>query len=212
MFIYITMNIDRNKLYTFRGYSYKNFINLSDAELLTILAWRNHEAIRMCMNNTEIISVDSHLKYCRNLVNRTDVCYWMILKDEKPIGVLNIIDIDYENGICEPGFYLSPKVMGRGESIFVLSNYKDFLLNELDFNGLIGHNYKDNKHSIIFTMFFGAEITGVTEVDGRVSIKSFLSKENFRNGVGTERLILKYTHFLKIWDTEQAIKTFQDGE
>lgn len=206
------MKLDKNRVYNYYNYSYKNFIQLSDEELLMILSWRNHEDIRNCMNTTETISEEEHLKFCHNLTNRDDVYYWMILKGEQPIGVFCIVNIDYEKGTCEPGFYLAPKVMGRGESIFVLSNYKDFLLNGLDFKGLIGHNYKDNKPSIVFTMFFGAEIIGIEEQDGRISIQSYLAKEKLQNGIGTERLVLKYTQFMRAWDTDKAINDFRNGK
>lgn len=206
------MYIDKNKIYNYDKYSYKNFIQLTDEELLMILTWRNHEDIRKCMNMTARIPVEDHLNFCHNLKNREDVCYWMILRREQPIGVLCIVDIDYKNETCEPGFYLSPEIMGRGESLFVLSNYKDFLLNELNFKGLIGHNYKDNTPSIVFTMFFGAEITSVDEKEGRISIQSYLAKENLINGVGTERLVMKYAKFIRTWDTDNAINEFCNGK
>lgn len=202
------MQIDKSKIYTYDKYSYKNFVNLTDEELLLILQWRNHPDIRRCMNNTEPITEESHLNYCHNLKNKEDVIYWLILKENKPVGVLNIIDIDYENGICEPGFYLAPEVMGRGESIFVLSNYKDFLLNELGFHALVGHNYADNKPALVFTMFFGAEITGVEQKNGRISVQSLLKKKSLVNGVGTERLTAKYARFYREWDMDKAINEY----
>ncbi len=202
------MQVDKNKIYKYDKYSYKNFVNLTDEELLLILQWRNHPDIRRCMNNTEPITEESHLNYCHNLKNKEDVIYWLILKENKPVGVLNIIDIDYENGICEPGFYLAPEVMGRGESIFVLSNYKDFLLNELGFHALVGHNYADNKPALVFTMFFGAEITGVEQKNGRISVQSLLKKESLVNGVGTERLTAKYARFYREWDMDKAINEY----
>lgn len=202
------MKIDKFKIYNYDIYTYKNFVLLTDEELLMILSWRNHEDICKCMNTTAPIPEKEHLKFCHNLINRRDICYWMILKDQHPIGVLCAVDIDYEKETCEPGFYLTPDIMGKGESLFVLSNYKDFLLNEIKFQGLIGHNYKDNKPSIIFTMFFGAEITGVEERSGRISIQTYLSKDKFRNGVGTEHLLLKFTKFMKNWNTEEAVIQF----
>lgn len=202
------MQVDKKRTYNYDKYSYVNFVNLSDDELLLILQWRNHPDIRKCMNNTELIPVDSHLNYCHNLKKRDDVFYWLIKKEEKPIGVLNIIDVDYEQGTCEPGFYLAPEVMGRGESIFVLSNYKDFLLNGLGFNALVGHNYADNKPALVFTMFFGAEITGIEKKNGRVSVRSLLRKESLVNGVGTERLTAKYARFYRDWDMDKAINEY----
>lgn len=206
------MNIDKYKIYTYGRYSYVNFCQLSKEELLTILDWRNHPDIRKCMNTTDCISVGGHLAFCESLHNRTDKYYWLIKKGDEPIGVLNIIDVDELAGTCEPGFYLAPTVMGRGESIFFLSNYKTFLLKELNFKGLVGHNYYDNMPALVFTMFFGGVITDVLEIDGRLSIKTILTNESLQYGEGTERLVLKYTKFARSWNADEAINTFRNGK
>lgn len=206
------MNIDKNKKYTYGRYTYINFCQLSNAELLTILEWRNHPEIRKCMNTTECISTDEHFAFCESLLHRTDKYYWLIKRDEEPIGVLNIIDVDENAGTCEPGFYLAPLVMGRGESIFLLSNYKTFLLKELNFKGLIGHNYYDNMPALIFTMFFGGIITDVLYIDERLSIKTLLTKDSLQNGEGTEKLVLKYTKFARSWNADEVINSFKNGK
>ena len=206
------MNIDKEKEYTFGNYTYVNFTQLSRDELVNILNWRNHPDIRKCMNTTEPIPLEGHLAFCESLKNREDKFYWMIKKGDTPIGILNVIDVDYETETCEPGFYLSPDVMGRGESIFVLSNYKSFLLECLKFKGLIGHNYYDNMPALIFTIFFGGEITDVLEIDGRLSIKTILTHDNLQNGLGTEKLILKYTKFARAWNADEAIRKFKYGK
>lgn len=105
------MAINADEMYINGDYSYKNYLSLSKEELLMILHWRNHPSIRSKMNNTSEISVESHLQYVENLKDRTDAVYWLVLYKDIPIGTLNIIDIDWENKICEPGFYLSPEVM-----------------------------------------------------------------------------------------------------
>lgn len=74
------MNIDKEKEYTFGNYTYVNFTQLSRDELVTILKWRNHPDIRMCMNTTEPIPLEGHLAFCESLKNREDKFYWMIKK------------------------------------------------------------------------------------------------------------------------------------
>lgn len=206
------MNIDKNKIYNYGNYSYENFCHLSKDELLTILSWRNHPDIRKCMNNVEIISEEEHLAFCKSLSIRTDKYYWLIKKNGKPIGVLNIIDVDENTGTCEPGFYLVPSVMGKGESIFFLSNYKSFLLKELKFKGLIGHNFYDNMPAFEFTMFFGGKITDIHEIEGRLSIETILTNESFINGEGTDKLVLKFARFVRSWNADKAISSFKNGE
>lgn len=206
------MNIDKSKIYTFGKYTYINFCQLSTDVLLSILTWRNHPDIRKCMNNTDCISAEEHLAFCKSLHERTDKYYWLVKKGNVSIGILNIIDVDEDTRTCEPGFYLVPSVMGKGESIFFLSNYKTFLLKELNFNGLIGHNYYDNMSALMFTMFFGGKITDVLKINDRLSIKTLLTAESLQNGEGTERLILKYAKFAHSWNSEEAIISFKNGK
>ncbi|MGM9774618.1 MAG: GNAT family N-acetyltransferase [Candidatus Egerieousia sp.] len=206
------MNIDKHKAYIFGRYSYVNFCQLSRDEVLAILNWRNNPNIRKCMNNTECISVEEHLAFCKSLQDRTDKYYWLILKRNEPVGVLNIIDVDENLGTCEPGFYLAPSAMGKGESIFLLSNYKTFLLKELNFKGLIGHNYYDNMQAFMFTMFFGGRITDVYEINERLSIKTILTGDSLQNEEGTERLVLKYAQFARSWDADEVINSFRNGK
>lgn len=206
------MIIDKDKIYTYGRYSYINFCKLSEPELITILNWRNHPDIRKCMNTTDCISPETHLAFCKSLRNRTDKYYWLIKKGDEPIGVLNIIDVDETTDTCEPGFYLAPNVMGRGESIFFLSNYKTFLLKELKFKGLVGHNFYDNMPAFIFTMFFGGKITDVLEINGRLSIKTILTEEALQNEEGTDKLILKYSKFVRAWNADEIITSFKNGK
>ena len=79
---------------------------------------------------------------------------------------------------------------------------------ELGFHALVGHNYADNKPALVFTMFFGAEITGVEQKNGRISVQSLLKKESLVNGVGTERLTAKYARFYREWDMDKAINEY----
>lgn len=205
----MTINID--KIYEYGKYSYVNFTQLSREDLLMILEWRNHPDIRKCMNTTAPITAEAHLSFCASLKDRNDRYYWLIKKGNQNIGVLNALGVNFDNSTCEPGFYLSPDVMGKGESIFVLSNYKSFLLNELGFENLVGHNYYDNMPALIFTMFFGGTITDVLEIDGRLSIQTVLTKDTLQNGEGTEKLILKYTKFARSWNADEAINIFKYG-
>lgn len=193
------MLLDKKSIYHSGQYSYKNFILLDQDELLWILEWRNHPNIRKWMANSDLIKREDHLQFAANLTDRNDVCYWLILKDKAPIGVLNMIHINYENKSCEPGFYLSPDVMGKGEGLFLLLNYKDFLLNKLGFERLYGRNLLDNIPAFQFTMFFGAEIDAMEEVEGRKYITSHLDRESF-NKVSNNRLVSRYVKFIKEWD------------
>ncbi len=199
------MQLNIHETYVYGDYTYKNFVNLSKDELLIILEWRNHPHIRKYMNNTEVITVETHSNFVHSLHTRNNVFYWLVSVGEKPIGVLNIIDVDMLSKTCEPGFYLAPEVMGRGGSLFFLYNYKSFLLNKLGFDKLIGHNFLDNLPALQFTLFFGAEIVDILEINGRKSLRTTLGKAPF-NKIDRHRLLFQYVKFIKSWDVNSVLK------
>lgn len=199
------MKLDIHETYVCGNYTYRNFVDLSKDELLTILEWRNHPDIRKYMNNTEPIAVESHLDFVQGLRSRTDAYYWQVSVDGAPVGVLNIIDVDTVSRTCEPGFYLSPEVMGKGGGIFFLYNYKFFLLNELDFDRLTGHNYLDNLAAVHLTLFFGAEIVDIVDVNGRKSLRTVLNKTSF-NKIKNHKLTSQFVRFVKNVDISNMLK------
>ena len=190
------MNIEKDIIYSYKDYSYKNFTVLSEEELKMVLSWRNSPEVRQWMLNTELIELESHLEYVKQLKNRIDVFYWLIIRQNIPVGVLNINDVDYSTKTGEPGFYLSPDLHHRGEGILVLQNYKEFLLDILDFEQLFGHNYIENINALQFSLFFGAIIDGVIEKDGRKYISLCLKKEQFKY-YDTGKLIHSFVKFNK---------------
>lgn len=116
------MNIEKDKIYFYKDYSYKNFVTLSKDELKMVLSWRNSPEVRQWMMNTEPIKLEDHLDYVEKLKKRNDVFYWLIIRKGIPVGVLNIINVDLDTRVGEPGFYLSPELLNRGEGILTFDN------------------------------------------------------------------------------------------
>lgn len=46
-----------------------NFYNLNEEEMKLVFNWRNNELIRKWMYNQEIIELDKHLEFIKNLKN-----------------------------------------------------------------------------------------------------------------------------------------------
>ena len=202
------MIIDRSCIYIYGKYTYINFTLLSSEELLEILEWRNHPNVRKHLNTTNVISEEEHLIFCESLKNTSEKYYWMVKKGDRPIGVLNIIHVNYEDETCESGFYLIPNLVGSGEGLFAMCNYKTFLLSELKFKGVYGHNYYDNMSALVITMFFGAKINDVKNINGKLCVETFLTEETLQNGEGSQKLLLKFSTFVKNWNADQAINEF----
>ena len=190
------MNIEKNRIYFYQEYTYKNFITLSEDELRMVLSWRNSSEVRQWMMNTKPIELTDHLEYVEKLKIRNDVFYWLIMRKDIPIGVLNITKVDFNTKTGEPGFYLSPDILHRGEGILVLQNYKAFLLDILGFEQLLGHNYIENTNALQLSLFFGATIDGIIEKDSRKYVSLCLKKNQFKH-YKQERLILSFVKYNK---------------
>lgn len=85
--------------------SFINFNYLSDSVLLEILEHRNAKEIREQMRNTEIISKDEHLNFCKSLHNNNKLFYYAVFHDDKLIGVIDGIILDEVSRTFMPGCY-----------------------------------------------------------------------------------------------------------
>lgn len=202
------MTIDRSHIYIYGKYTYINFALLSRDELLEVLVWRNHPNVRKYLNNTDVISEEEHLIFCENLKNTSEKYYWLVKKGDRPIGVLNIIRVNHKNETCESGFYLVPDLLGSGEGLFVMCNYKTFLLSELKFKGVYGHNYYDNMSAFVITMFFGAKINDVNNINGKLCVETLLTEETLQNREGSQNLLSNFFAFAKKWNADQVVNNF----
>ena len=88
---------------------FKNFTKTTEEEKKLIHEWRNSDRIRSKMTNQEIISYNCHLKWINNLENVKNSFYYLFYIGNVPIGVFDIIDIDFKKSCCEYGSYIGDK-------------------------------------------------------------------------------------------------------
>ena len=152
--------INRDIIYSVGVYSFKNYIRLETEEKEMVLKWRNNDAIRQMMYNTEIITVDDHLRFIDGLAKRNDKYYWIVYKGETPLGSVNLVQVDQETGSAELGYYIRPDRMGDGEGLFFVFNVLDFVFNVLRFKMIYGATNALNKSATILDEFFGFQRNG----------------------------------------------------
>ena len=106
----------------------KKFHFCTKEELLLVLKWRNSLGIREQMVNKDVISEKDHFAYVKGLDKRIDVEYYLIIKDEEYLGVIDLVNIhNYE---AELGLYKNPEIKKRGvgsilmKAIFRLAKQK----------------------------------------------------------------------------------------
>lgn len=154
------IRIDIRKVYSFENYTFKNYVMLSYAEKLQMLDWRNHEDIRKNMYNTQPITLDNHLMFIKSLETRSDRYYWMVFADDKPIGSMNIVDVDMVKGTAELGYYMAPDFLGGGDGFLFVYNILAFVFDVLGLNSLYGATKENNKAAAYIDEFYGFVRTG----------------------------------------------------
>lgn len=153
------MHIDKNKIYEVGKYTYQNFTTLSEEQIKQVWEWRNHSDIRKYMYNKEIIPFENHLQFIGKLSNRDDISYWLAFYEGQPIGVTNLVDINYQESSAEMGSYMVPEMMSSGMGLdFFYHNLKLTFSDFIDCNFLHGSIHRKNLNALLLDSYLGFEM------------------------------------------------------
>lgn len=93
-------------------YRFRDFCDLNEEEKRFVWEWRNDDNVRKWMYNQGVIPWESHLQFIQGLAHRSDRKYWLVEKENIPIGVIDLVD--NEGGHAEFGYYANPNAKGIG--------------------------------------------------------------------------------------------------
>lgn len=82
-----------------------DFSYLDKTQLLEILSLRNSDYVREKMASSDVILEDTHLLFCKNLKQRTDVLFCGVYLEDKLVGAIDLKDIDLKSKSYESGCY-----------------------------------------------------------------------------------------------------------
>lgn len=191
----------RDREFKSGDYTLRNFVNLDLSTKLLVLSWRNNEKIRKWMYNTGIISEQDHLSFIENLRNREDCYYWCVYDNEKPIGVVNIIDVDWEKKEAENGYYISPELQDSGEGFSFILNMLLMIYNEMGIKALRGGILKSNRRAYLMAEYFGATFWGekILDINGEKHLyyTCVTSNESFKENLDKKMKLINFVKFVK---------------
>jgi UDP-4-amino-4,6-dideoxy-N-acetyl-beta-L-altrosamine N-acetyltransferase len=197
------ISIDRNQLYQVDKYLFKNFVILTDKEKQLVWTWRNDERIRQWMYDKTEKSYENHLKFIEGLEQRNSAYYWLVYKDDTPLGVFDIVDIDIEKEAAEPGYYLNPDFLNSGEGLFFNYYFRSFIYNILELKYVKGHIICGNSRAYTMSSFFGVKAVSLVEISGIKYLVMKGAKQDF-NKISRSTLLrdfVKYSKALSLnWD------------
>lgn len=123
--------------------------------LETVRLWRNNPEIRKYMYNQDEISIEQHLNFIKGLSQNEEKCYWLVKKNNCPIGVVNIIEFNKSELTAQLGYYLSPEYIDSGIGIEFISTILSFLFDKIKLNRIFGRTDLNNKNALIINHHLG---------------------------------------------------------
>lgn len=92
---------------------------LREEDSAQVLAWRNAPHVAAHMYTDHLVGADEHARWLAGVLAKLwpegDRRYWIILLDERPVGLANLVRIDAVNRRCDWAFYLGETdTRGRG--------------------------------------------------------------------------------------------------
>ncbi|MEM2618813.1 MAG: UDP-4-amino-4,6-dideoxy-N-acetyl-beta-L-altrosamine N-acetyltransferase [Candidatus Hadarchaeales archaeon] len=85
-----------------------NFVNLNKNERNIVLRMRNHEEVRKWMYNDKIIPLEEHYRFIRSLKKDSKNFYFLVRRQNRPIGVVCLTGVDLRNRSGYLGLYANP--------------------------------------------------------------------------------------------------------
>ena len=176
-------------------------IKLDDAEL--VLEWRNQEAVRINMYNHQIISLETHMRWFHSMLQNEACHYFIYERNQTPLGVLAISDIDKSNQKASWAFY-SGDITARGIGSEMEKLALDYAFNTLNLNKLCCEVLEFNQSVINFHRKFGFQVEGIRRKDYLRDGKFYdiyqlaILKDEYQNSLIESVLTIPRTQVLSI--------------
>jgi len=129
--------------------------SIKASELELIRNWRNSEYVRPFMNYREYITPEMQQRWFNNL-DHTANLYFMIIKEEKKIGVINLKDIHTDLRTAEAGIFIGdPDYMDSMVPFLATVSLMEFAFDSLHLTMLKAKINKQNSKVILFNKSIG---------------------------------------------------------
>ena len=103
-----------NQPFNFEGMVVTPYHLLSPEKLLTVLSIRNHDRVRIWMDNQSPIEADEHMKFVREISHRDDCAYFAVESNGVIIGAVYLTSINIVGSTAELGLFRDPAIKMRG--------------------------------------------------------------------------------------------------
>ena len=154
-----------------RSVSLTNFVDLSLSEKSMILSWRNNENVRKWMYNAEIISIEGHISFIKELKEEKTKEYYLVSDREGYIGVIYFVNLDIISKTVEFGLYANPDINGKGK--ILMDAISEYCFERLHMHKIIAEVLIENSKAIHLYHYYGFQKV----YDGLINKKKIMRLE-----------------------------------
>lgn len=136
---------------------------LTHDKIELVRRWRNDPKIQQFMEYREEITPEMQEKWFQRIDNDNNL-YFLIVIDNKEVGLINIRDIDYKTKQGEPGIFIwDDEYLNSTVSFQASLCLGDVCFENLGLKKLVIHVLKDNKRAIQYNKFLGYKLSSDQE-------------------------------------------------
>jgi UDP-4-amino-4,6-dideoxy-N-acetyl-beta-L-altrosamine N-acetyltransferase len=121
---------------------------MTEADLSLVLTWRNSDRVRPMMYSDHVISSEEHRAWFARVSDRDDCHHRVFEYDGRPVGVVNVSQIELLHGRCHWGFYLGEENLPKGCGITMGVLALDFIFSDLRLHKVVGEVLASNSASL----------------------------------------------------------------
>ena len=132
---------------------------IQDSDLKLILDWRTSEAVTRYMNTNPKLTLEGQRNWLASLESNSNARHWLIEVNGTPAGLINLIDIDWENKNTSWGYYIGElKLRSFPLAISLEASLYDYCFDVLNFNEVHNEVFKLNDGVVKLHTLLGNKI------------------------------------------------------
>ena len=121
---------------------------MQESDLDLVLQWRNSDRVRRASYTDHIISRDEHLAWFERVRQDVRSAPFVFECETKPVGVVNLTDIDTDGGRCAWGFYVGAEDAPRGVGSAMGFCALEYAFENMGLHRVVGEALADNEASV----------------------------------------------------------------
>ena len=134
-------------------YTFHNFNNINNTQKKQVLNLRNKPHIREWMFDSQVISWDQHIDFCKDLKSDQTKMYFFVMRNDCFIGVYSITEI--ENYVGQGGFYISAEAAHKKLAVEFIFHSIKYIFEFTNIKTIYGLEDINNKNVFTINRLFG---------------------------------------------------------